>query len=233
VTGRDAVTAALKAIGALASGESLEASSATDGLAEMNRMLGTWSNQKLLIHAITQETPLTLTGGDSTVTMGTSGDITTRPIAIEKAVIRDGSTDYPVDILTLEQYASIPDKSTQSTYPTALYDDGGYPQRTLTLYPVPSAAKSLVLWTKRALTSIASLDTSVSLPPGYEDAIVYNLAVRLAPHYGRPLDAMIVKLADDGIACIKRANHRPMYLTVDSALRSRGGRYNINTGGYE
>jgi hypothetical protein len=231
MTGRDAITTALKKIGALAPGESLDASEATDGLAELNRMLGAWSTQKLIIHAVTQESPLTLTAGDGTVTMGTSGDITTRPMAIEKAVIRDGTTDYPVDLLTLEEYAAISDKSTQSTYPTALYDDGGYPQRTLTLYPVPSAAKSLVLWTKRALTSIASLDTSVSLPPGYDDAIVYNLAVRLAPEYGRPVDAVVMKLADDGIALIKRANHRPMLLTVDSALRATG-RYDINTGGY-
>jgi hypothetical protein len=231
MTGRDAITAALKKIGALAPGESLDASEATDGLAELNRMLGAWGTQKLIIHAVTQESPLTLTAGDGTVTMGTSGDITTRPMAIEKAVIRDGTTDYPVDLLTLEEYAGIADKSTQSTYPTALYDDGGYPQRTLTLYPVPSAAKSLVLWTKRALTSIASLDTSVSLPPGYDDAIVYNLAVRLAPEYGRPVDAVVMKLADDGIALIKRANHRPMLLTVDSALRTPG-RYDINTGGY-
>ena len=78
-TARDLVSAALRKIGALGAGETATAEAATDGLSELNRMLGSWSNEGLLIHAITQESPQTLTAGDSTVTMGNSGDITSRP----------------------------------------------------------------------------------------------------------------------------------------------------------
>ena len=229
-TGRDLVTASLKKIGALAPSESLASSEASDGLAELNRMIASWSNDGLLLHAITAETPLTLTAGDGTYTLGASGDITTRPQKIESALIRDGSTDYPVDILTLEEFAAITQKSTQSTYPSALYDDGGFPQRTITLYPVPSAAHKLVLFTKRALTAIATLDTSVSLPPGYEDALIYNLSERLAPEYGKQVPEIVHLIAVETKAAIKRQNHRPSLLTVDSALRARGG-FDINTGG--
>ena len=230
-TARDLVSAALRKIGALGAGETATAEAATDGLSELNRMLGSWSNEGLLIHAITQESPQTLTAGDSTVTMGTSGDITSRPQEIVKALIRDGTTDYPVNVhMSVDEYAAISDKSVQADYPTDLYDDGGYPQRTLTLYPVPSAAKSLVLFTKRALTSISTLDTSVSLPPGYEDAIVYNLAVRYALEYGRAVPDVVVILAAESKASIKKANIRPSYLRVDSALMAAGGSFNIYTG---
>lgn len=229
MTGRDLVTASLRLFGAVAPGESVAASEASDGLASINRMLDSWSNEGLIIHTITQETPLTLTVSDGTVTVGTSGDITTRPMSIEAAVIRDGSTDYPLNILSLEQYTAIANKSAEATYPTDLYDNGGYPQRTLYLYPVPSAAKQLVLWTKRALTQIATLDTSLSLPPGYERALVYNGAIELCAEYGREPSGAVVKVADESKASIKRANVKPGYLRADSGLLTTSS-FNIFTG---
>lgn len=232
MTGRDLITAALRLIGASAPGESIASAEATDGLSAFNRMLGSWSTDGLLIYAETQETPFTLTAGDATVTMGTSGDITTRPQEIVKAVIRDGSTDHPVDILSISEWASITNKSVQSTYPRALYDDGGYPQRIITLYPVPSAAKSLILWTKRPLTEISTLDTTISLPPGYEEALIYNLAIRLAPEYGKVVPDAVVLVATESKAGLKRANRRPSYLQVDEALTATGGRFNFDTGDY-
>ncbi len=234
MTGRDVITAALRLIGAYAPGESVEASEATDGLGALNRMLGGWSTEGLLIHAITAETPLTLTPGDSTVTLGASGDITTRPQKIESALIRDASSsvDGPLmRILTLEEYSLISSKTTQATYPDAIYDDGGFPQRTLYLYPVPSAAHKLVLFTKRALTEITTLDTAVSLPPGYDRGIIYNLAIELAPEYGKAVPDSVVMVAQESKAGLKRMNDRSVLLRVDDALQPGGGRYNIYTGG--
>jgi hypothetical protein len=235
MTGRDALSASLRLIGAIAPGESPASQEATDGLATFNRMIDSWSTEGLVIYATTAETPLTLTPGDDSVTMGAAGDITTRPMAIEKAIIRDGTLDFPpMELLTLDEYAAIPDKTLQSTYPLALYDDGGFPQRTLKLYPVPNAANSLVLYTKRALTQIATLDTALSLPPGYERALIYNGALELAPEYGKAVPDAVAMVAQDSKAAIKRANEKPRYLRCDDipAGVARSGRYNIFTGGY-
>lgn len=234
MTGRDLISASLRLIGALAPGESLAASEATDGLASLNRMIDSWSTEGLIIHAVTAETAFALTASVATVTMGTSGNITTRPMSIESAFIRDGSTDYPLRILTHTEYAAIVDKTVQSDYPTALYDDGAFPQRTLTLYPVPSAAHSIVLFTKRALTQIATLDTAISLPPGYDEALVYNLSIRLGPEYGKPLSAEVVGIAQESKASIKRANIKPLYMKPDAIpAGGGGGSFNILSGGYE
>lgn len=227
MTGRDLISASLRLIGVKASGESLEASEATDGLASLNRMIGSWSNEGLLIHAITAETPLTLTAGDASITMGASGDITTRPQSIEKAVIRSGSMDYPLSPMTLEEYSSISNKSTQGI-PDRYYDDGAYPQRTITFYPVPSSAYSFVPWTKRALTAL-TLDADISLPPGYEDALTYNLSIRLAPEYGKSVPAEVAAIAVETKDQIKSKNHRPSLLRCDDALVGHGG-YDINRG---
>lgn len=234
MTGRELVSAALKKIGALAPGESLAAQEASDGLAECNRMLGSWSTERLLVYARNRETPFTLTASDASVTIGSSGDINvSRPQSIDQATIQDASTSIesaPLRLLTESEYAAIPDKTTQATYPTALYDDGGHPLRTLTLWPVPSAAHKLVLYTLRPLSSISTLDTTISLPPGYEDALVYNLAVRLAPEYGRPIAADLVALAMETKGNIQRANQRVHLLRVDALPVSGAGSFDIYSG---
>lgn len=233
MTAREIVSAALRKIGALASGETASAADANDGLSELNRMIGSWSTDGLLIYAKTADS-LTLVAGTASYTMGTGGTFsTTRPQEILEALIRDSSnSDYPLTLRTLSEYASIGTKSSQSSLPTDLYEDGGYPLRTLTLYPVPSSAYTLIVYSLKPLTSVSTLDTTISLPPGYDDALIYNLAVRLAPEYGKTVSDVVSLMAVETKAGAKRSNERQAFLKVDSALVPRGYRsINIFTGG--
>ncbi len=236
MTGRDLIAASLRLIGSLAPGESQNASEATDGLATLNRMLDSWSTEQLLIFAYTPETALTLTPGTAAYTLGLAGSITTRPMQIEKALIRNVAAspaiEFPVNPLTLAEWTAIVAKDTQAEYPTDFFDDGGYPQRTLKLYPVPSVAHRLVLYTLRALTQIATIDTVISLPPGYEKALVFNLALDLAPEYGKSVPDVVMLGATESKAAIKRANSRPSYLRCDAVPAGSGrGAYDVMTGG--
>lgn len=235
MTGRELVTAILKKIGAASPGESISDADAQDGLAEINRMISSWSNERLLIYSVTEET-FALVAGTAAYTLGSGADFdSSRPQWIEKAVIRDTSVspslDFPVDIfLSVDQFSKIPSKGVTSPYPYAIYDDGGYPNRTLKFYPTPSAAYSFVLWSAKPISSIASLNTVLSLPPGYEDALVYNGAVRMAPDYGKMLDASVVSNAAESKAGIKRSNYRPHYLKINGDIPSQGDSFNIYTG---
>lgn len=236
MTGRDLVSASLRLIGAIAPGESVDSQEATDGLAAINRLIDSWSNENLLIYAITRE-QFTLVANTTSYTIGSGGDFnTTRPQWIERALIRDDSVtdpiEYTVSLLSNEEYSSIASKSVTSQIPYALYDDGGYPLRTLSLYPTPSAAHKLVLYSGKPLTTIASLDTSLSLPPGYERALVYNGALELSPEYGNPIDQTILAIAMDSKASIKRKNHRPLHLRCDDGVIGMGNKFNIFTGDY-
>lgn len=235
MTGRDLVSASLRLIGAVAPGETPQAAELTDGLASINRMISSLSTEGLLIHSITRES-FSLVAGTAAYTMGSSGTFnTTRPETILQALIRDESVspaiEYPVSLLSLSEYAHISAKGVSSALPTALYDDGGYPLRTLTLYPTPSVAHKLVLFTSKALSQITSLDTELSLPSGYEEMLVYNGAIRLAPEYGNTITPEVAEIARESKASVKRANHRPHYLTSEASLISRSGRFNIYTGG--
>ena len=232
MTGRELVAASLRLIGALAPGEPLAAQEAKDGLDSINRMIDSWSNDGLMVYSITQEAPLVLTPDVSTYTLGLAGDLPERPLQIVNAFLRVGTTDFPVRILSKDEYASIVLKGMKSTIPNALFDDGGYPQRKITLYPVPSQANSLVLYTKRHLPEIASLDDTITLPPGYERALAFNGAIELAPEYGKSVSAEVLKVADESKSSLKRANHKPSYLVVDDGTLGRSTVFNVYTGGY-
>ncbi len=235
MTGRDAVTASLRLIGAIAPGESITASEATDGLSALNRMLGSWSNESLLIHAKVRSEH-TLTANDGIYSIGTGANFnTTRPIQIEEAAIQvvAATPDYeiPIQIIrSVQEWAAVTSKFSTSEIPQYLYAEGTFPNDTLNLYPIPTVANKLVLYSQKPLTEL-TLDGDVELPPGYDEAIIYNGSVRLAPEYGKAVTAEVMQIAMDSKANIKRTNHKPRYLQCDPALLGDCSRFNIYTGG--
>lgn len=233
MTGRELITASLRLIGVIASGESLEASEATDGLETLNQLLGSWSNEGLMINAVVRE-EFALTPSDGSYTMGTGANFsTTRPIEIERAAIENQSStpmiEYPVHICTPEEWAEITDKDTTSEIPTHVYAEGTYPNETINLYPVPTVAHKLVLYSKKELTAIATLDTEISMPPGYDRALKFNLAIDLAPEYGKSVSAEVGMAAQESKAAIKSKNIKPRFLKCDAAITG-GGSFDITRG---
>jgi hypothetical protein len=225
---RDLIAGSLRLIGAVAPGDTLDAQEATDGLAALNAMIESWSLDKLLVYAIVREA-FSLTPGDGVYSMGASGDFNTpRPVRVEQALIRDETVtpaiEIPISIRTMEEWSGITVKDVQSPYPTDLYPEGTNPLETLNLYPVPSAAHKLVLYSWKPLSQIATLDTVLTLPPGYDRALKFNLAIELAPEYAKPAPAEVVKIASDSMAALKRVNHRPRYLRANDIPVAKGTR---------
>ncbi len=228
-TVRDRIKRSMRLIGAIAAGETPAAEELADALESLNAMIGEWSNEKLLIYSEDREI-FDLVAGTASYTIGEDGTYdTSRPQKIERAAIRVGTQEFPVEVINLEQFASIPIKASTSTIPQRLYYNTTAPLGTITLWPTPSAAEELVLYSWKPLTEFASVATTVSLPPGYNQAIDTNLAVVLAPEYGKPVSADLARLATESKAAIKRMNIKPHLLSVDLALRSTGS-FNINEG---
>jgi hypothetical protein len=234
VTGLDLVTESHKVLGLVAVGETLTAAEATDGLSSLNRMLSAWSTDGLLIYTRTREA-VAMTPGTASYTMGASGTYSaTRALVIEEALIRDETVspalESPMEILSLAEWAAIPQKDSSSAVPTKLFHDSGYPLDTVTVYPKPTAAHKLVLYSQKPLTAISALTTDISLPPGYEEALIYNLAIRLAPSYSKAVPDSVVAIATESKEGLKRANYKPSYLKADDVLLSNGRAFNIFTG---
>jgi hypothetical protein len=168
--------------------------------------------------------------------------IVPRPMKIEKAYTiwqypgQAQAVDIPIQLLTMEQYASIGVKQTTSTFPFGLYDDNNWPTRNITVFPVPQVSTGLRFWLREPLinATIESLDQPVDFPPGYERAFTYGLACELAPEYMKTIPEIVMQTANSSKLDLKRLNQAPRYKMGDGQLvGNRGnGRWNWVTGSY-
>lgn len=123
--------------------------------------------------------------------------------------------ETPVDILNIQEWSEIQNKLLQSQYVQKIYASGDSPLEVINVYPVPSVASALVLYTQKPLIDYDSLVTVIELPPGYERAIKYNLACEIAPEFGRQVPVKVEEIAIQSKANIKRKNSKPVYLKSD------------------
>lgn len=207
-TALDIVTSAIEHLGASAIGEPVDAGEADDALRALNKMLDTWNSESLTIYT-TQPQVFPFVASKASYTLGVGGDFNIpRPVKIETVTIRSsGNIDFPCEIISEQEYSAIPLKTISSTLPYKMYDDGDFPLKNLIFYPVPAdASYSAVLWVWQSFSTATVLTSTMSFPPGYTEALEYNLAVRIAPKYGRPVSADLRQLAMDSKAQIQRAN---------------------------
>ena len=205
----DIITDSLQDLGASAVGEVPSAAEAQGAFRRLNRMLQTWNTESLMVYNIQQET-FSYVADQATYTIGTGGNFNTaRPVRIEAAYNRNNQTiDLPIQVVTnYEEYAAIIAKAIETTLPVVMYADGSFPRQNLTFWPVPSdTTYTPVLWMWKPLTAFATLSEEVSLPPGYERALVSNLAIECAPSYGRSVSSELALVATESKAQIKRIN---------------------------
>jgi hypothetical protein len=242
VTANDLITRSLKTIGVLAAGETANGTDVNDALTQLNNMIDTWATNRLTIYSVAR-TALNLSASTQTYTIGTGGTWNiARPIWITAAgVIPDSTaaaaqkTEIPIRILTVEQWRDIAIKELTSTYPQEMYYDKTWTAGlgNIEVWPIPTSSNSqVVLYTPTALVQFADLTTNYTFPPGYEEALRYQLALRLAPEFGRQLSPDVQMLAAETFANIKRTNTNEDVLSIDPALVSTGGRYDWRTDRY-
>lgn len=231
----DLITRSMKMIGALASGEVPTDSEAADALNSVNEMLDSWTSEKLTVFKISIEefalTPLT-----QVYTMGPGGLFnTTRPSKIDRISIVSLTNpvqplELPMELYTDWTWQQQPVKNIQTTLPTAVYDDGGYPLRSLSYWPIPTVPVNTRIYSWTALTQFPDLVTDINFPPGYPEAIRYNLALRLIAEmpggYNPVMIAATQPLAVESLARIKSMNIPVIEAFCDAAITGKGARYN-------
>lgn len=224
-TVRDLIKGSMQLLGLVQKSESITGDEAIDGMARLNEMIQSFSNESLVVYARSWET-FNLVSGTGSYTIGPSAVFnTSRPMFILSAYVRAQNIDYPLDIIPDDQYALyIMDKSLQTTYPQALSYDNAFPVATIRLWPVPLGG-TLHMQSEKVLDSFATLDDDVEFPPGWLRMLRYNLALELAPEYGVSPSPVVVATAVDAKRNIKTAaaKLRPMVWMPDDVFR----RYNI------
>jgi len=233
-TAQDLIESALRKINILGVGQSLSADEAQDALETLNQMISSWSVEGYLIYNETQES-FTLSGAVASYTIGSGQTFnTSRPLEIIAAFVRQAgsSNDYNLTLFDERQYALIPDKTAEDM-PEILYYNANYPNGTIYLYPVPYDGSALHIYSRKELSSFSTLQTTVNLPAGWEQAIVFNLAVLLAPEYEREASPTVKMTAANSKKSIKvatRRNDNDSRFLEDTLTRR--GNFNILTGQY-
>lgn len=230
MTALDLITAAFRLIGVTSQGNALGSEDAQNGLQALQMMLERWSAETPALSAISRLST-TLTANKADYTIGSGADIDTdRPTRIEGAFVRDANgNDYQLYRLDPAQYRSITAKSNTSSRPEYFWYNPEYPNGKLFLWPVPdSGGETLFLDLLQPLQSFTSLTDAVNLPPEYQSAIKFHLAIELAPEYGimpNKVVALQAKAAYDKVIAINAA-HRHQSARMEF---TPGGRYNIYT----
>jgi hypothetical protein len=229
-TARDIVEGSLRLLGVVAQNQPVPDSDAGFALEALQDMLASWSGIELYIPSITTDS-FTLVAGTASYTYGTGGTFaaSTRPETIQGAYLRNGTDDFPpMRALTLEEYEAIPNKSV-SGVPSAYWYNPAYPLGVFYLNYAPDSAYTIKIDVLRALSEPAGLSTSLSFPDQYRACLKFNLAVWLAPEYGRKVSEETAHLAKQTRGAVQARNWRPMNLRCDPTLVG-AGRSNIITG---
>lgn len=209
-TALDIITRSLRDLGVLGIGEVPDADQAANGLVTLNDLMESLANENLMIYASTT-TATAMTGA-----LSYNFATTTRYISLDNAYFTLNSVDYPLSIITKEQYQDIALKSLVGSIPSCVMYDTQFPTGVLYVYPVPSTG-TLTVSGRKPFTVFASLTDAVSLPPGYNAMLRANLANDMQSEYGKArqkiaIDAQRLK------ANLKRTNHKPRIMTTDMPI---------------
>ena len=215
------ITDALKEIAVIGEGETPSAEMLADGLRMLNRICDTLANDNDFAYYASQA-QMALTGQQS-FSIGPTGDVVTaRPLAIESAVVDRSGITYPVRTIDVQQYDDVTLKSLIGANTQAIYYEATFPNGTVYCYPLASGC-TLKMRILNSVKQFASLSDQIEMPPGYEDALMLRLAVRMAPGYQKTVSAETRLAARNAWRAVTQTNNVVPTLNLPAALIVGGG----------
>lgn len=249
ITGNEIVREAYEILNVFMPGESIPASMGESARSALNRMLSQWRQRRTLI-PLAQRELFDMTAFDGgpydPYTIGPGGDLDTDPrppnqnsiLAANLVLTSPGPPNevrVPLGIYTTDAYFANQIPGMQNSQPTGLFYNPTYADDlgAVFLWPVPNVAyNDLELLLLKPIAKFADLVTTYWLPDGADDAIVYNLALRLAGRNGRTMSSDDKQIAVSSLSAFKRSNTQLSDLPNDAYMFTYGRPtlYNINTG---
>ena len=225
----DLITLALKQIRVLGVGDTLTDEDAQDSLSVLNMMMESWSISKLYVYEEGLHN-FPFVNGKADYTVGDGGDfqLTDRPLKLTSAYTQSLGISYYMQILTdATQYDSLVNKGIVVSYPTLVWYEQTYPLGTLHFWPVPNGnTVFLRFWNQ--LQQFPTLTTQITLPVGYKECMLFNLAISLAGQFGVEPPSPVIAKAQTSMARLKRYNIKSRAMTSEATyMNRRTNRYNI------
>lgn len=173
--------------GLIGQGNSPNSEQLADGLNRLNDLIGLWQTQGLKLWTDTDQS-ITLVAGTGTYTMGTGGNITTRPLKITQAYFLDSnSLRRPLNQLSRQEYTLLSNPTQQGAINSFYFD----PQQTLAqisfwLVPDTEAATGTAhVIMRRPITYVSGMSDLINFPQEWYMALSWGLSDELAT--GQPM----------------------------------------------
>ena len=254
---RSLITSTLRRLNVVSANETPTAEDMDISQEALNSLIDSMSNIMQNIHTIAPYRFL-LTANQYQYKLGPAFDdsgnptgadwVVTRPMRIEAAVMMvypavsgsppnqvigatSGTLFRELTQYNYAQYASLTMRNIQSTWPTLVYDDGAYPCRTLSFWPVPQNAYAVELWLWEPLLDYSNLDQELNLPPGYERYLTLKLAVEVAPEFGKSISEGMLSNLQDAETSIRTLNNQSNKSAFTPAFKWMSGKYESWMGG--
>lgn len=196
------IDAALRTLGVLALDQTPETTQYTNALIKLNGLVGELRVKGLQIFQRTTYT-MTLVDGTSSYTIGTGQTLNTPyPLHLLQAIRLDAnaSTRIDMDIIANSNFNRLPSNS--SGVPIQITYQPKINLGVVQLWPTPDSYSAtnvtIQLTYLRPLEYFSTSTDTADFPEEWVSAIIYNLAVRLAPEYGIPLQdrSLLIKEAE-------------------------------------
>jgi hypothetical protein len=230
-TARQLISASMRVLGITASGETPTADEMADGLEALKIMLEQWSFEGLPVEALT-EINHTVLAGVGSYTIGPAGCdiISDWPVEIVSGYCSNSqSLDYPIKIISEQEYDEIALKTTAGT-PFKLFYNPTYPNGQLKLYYVPESDMAMVLKAVTMMDEPANLSAEITFPPPYDSAIKWNLPIEIAPEFEKTPSNIVVQKAYHSKAIIEARNAMNRTAPVRVSINRSYRNFNINEG---
>lgn len=200
VTAAEIIAAALRKIGVLRAGGAATSDQSTAGMQALNLMAQAWRSKGLKTWARTSQT-ITLTAAKASYTIGPGGDVDIpRPLRVLGAYLRYDGTDVPVRVIAKQEYDALADKDAAGTTNQVFYDSQ-FPLGVLYPWPiVASTGYTLTLDLLKRIEDFNATTDTPDFPVDWYEALVYGLAMRIAPEYGKPVSKDITAMALQALA---------------------------------
>jgi hypothetical protein len=200
-----------------------------DGLFALNSLIDSWSTNRLNIFTISDAIyPFATSQQSYQIGPGAVDFDAPRPIRIERAniIITANAAQparTPLIIVDSAGWARVQVPATATSVPIYLYCDYASPIANLWFWPYPTGNR-LELFTWTALVGASDLTVPVATPPGYLRALIYNLAVEMAPMVEistktkQKTISTVFRIAAESLAAIQSVNAPSYQMSVDSGL---------------
>lgn len=209
----EVIKGAFNLIGRLGPGRSPGPSEKARALTVLNELVDSWSGERLMVPQIIPKTWALVNGQQEyEIGPGAADFDWPRPVRIQAANIIYCDLRTPLRLLNPQEWSSVDEWLINETgltgiLPRALWNDQDYPISNLTLWPIPATDNTtLELFVWEEMATYAAYTDIVNLPPAYERALRYNLAVAIAPEVGKGVPPNVAQIAAEAKATIARQN---------------------------